>query len=215
MILHAASIAAFFVDQLAQVPVQVQCVQQAAPESWLKWLLPTIVQTVVSLASITAGVLIAVWSFRKNRQAQHEQWVRDQKKAEWSVVVSKLATVDNNIPFSFSGERWLSICDGMLDDLHCVLSSMRNTLFISEEIEKKDITANFTKFVSEAGEKIMRIKGQTGFINNPSQNVDERLVNMENRKNTYREVYDGFHKQSDRIRSIALMAFRSTGANYK
>jgi hypothetical protein len=101
MILHAASIAAFFVDKLAQAPVQVQCVQQATPEPMLKWLLPTIVQTVVSLASISAGVLIAVWSFKRNRhteyeqwirnqKAGHEQWVRDQKKAEWRELLDAI-----------------------------------------------------------------------------------------------------------------------------
>ena len=87
MILHAASIAAFFVDQLAQASVQIQCVQQSTPESWVKWLLPTIVQTVVSLASITAGVMIALWSFRVTSKRDREQWLRDQKKAEWQELL--------------------------------------------------------------------------------------------------------------------------------
>jgi hypothetical protein len=90
MILHAASIAAFFVDRLAQAPVQIQCVQQSTPESWVKWLLPTIVQTVISLLSIFAGVAIAVRSFQANRKTEHEQWVRDQKKAEWKEIVEAL-----------------------------------------------------------------------------------------------------------------------------
>jgi hypothetical protein len=98
MILHVASIAAFFVDQLAQAPVQIHCIQQAAPESWLKWLLPTIVQTVVSLASITAGVLIAVWSFRKNRQTEHERWILDQKKAEWVELLNAINDCQDALP---------------------------------------------------------------------------------------------------------------------
>jgi hypothetical protein len=84
-----------------QTPIQIQCVQSADQESWAKWLLPTIVQTIVSLASITAGVSIAVWSFRKNRQAEHEQWtrnrqaarnewVRDQKRVEWRELLGGL-----------------------------------------------------------------------------------------------------------------------------
>ena len=85
-----ALIAALFVDQLAPAPVQIQCVQQSMPESWLKWLLPTIVQTVVSLLSIFAGVAIAVRSFQANRKTEHEQWVRDQKKAEWKEIVEAL-----------------------------------------------------------------------------------------------------------------------------
>jgi hypothetical protein len=98
MILHAASIAAFFVDQLAQAPVQIQCVQQASSESWMKWLLPTIVQTVISLASITAGVLIAVWSFRKNRQTEHERWILDQKKAEWAELLDAINDCQDALP---------------------------------------------------------------------------------------------------------------------
>jgi hypothetical protein len=78
MILHADSMVAFSVGQVTQAPVIVQCAQ-AAPESWLKWLLPTIVQTVVSLASIAAGVLIAVCSFRANKKSEHEQWLRNQE----------------------------------------------------------------------------------------------------------------------------------------
>jgi hypothetical protein len=98
MILHAASIVAFFVDQLAQTPVQVQCVQQPAPESWLKWLLPTIVQTVISLASITTGVCIAVASFRANKKTEHEQWIRDQKKLEWNELLKSVAEFGNIVP---------------------------------------------------------------------------------------------------------------------
>jgi hypothetical protein len=93
MILHAASIAVFFVDQLAQAPVQVQCVQQSMPESWLKSLLPTIIQTVISLTSIIAAVCIAVASFRANKKTEHEQWIRDQKKAEWKELFGKAAEV--------------------------------------------------------------------------------------------------------------------------
>jgi len=92
MILHAASIAAFFVVQTQQAQCVVQCTPNPT-DSWEKWL-PTFVQTIVSLASIGAGVGIAVWSFWKNRQSEHEQWgrnqragheqwLRDQKKAEW------------------------------------------------------------------------------------------------------------------------------------
>jgi hypothetical protein len=109
MILHAASIAAFFVDQLVQAPVQIQCVQQSTPESWLKWLLPTIVQTVVSLLSIFAGVGIAVRSFRANKKAEHDQWVRNQqagheqwvldhKKAEWAELLASIRDCEDSLP---------------------------------------------------------------------------------------------------------------------
>ena len=89
MVLHAASMAAVFVDQVALAPVVVQCAPNA-PDSWLKWLLPTIVQMVVSLLSIFAGVGIAVRSFRANKRTEHEQWVRDKKMSEWSTLMHRL-----------------------------------------------------------------------------------------------------------------------------
>src|SRR5271157_2009654 len=113
MILHAVSMVAVFVNQQAFEPIVLQCVS-AEPDSWLKWLLPTIVQTVVSLASITAGVAIADWSFRKNRQSEHEQWVRnqqagheqwirDQSKAEWKELMSSIADIEHHIPIIITG----------------------------------------------------------------------------------------------------------------
>ena len=93
MIFHAASMVALFVDQLVHSPVQIQCVQQTSPESWVKWLLPTVVQTVVRLLSIFAGVGIAVRSFRANKKSEHEQWIRDQKKEEWSALIRGVANV--------------------------------------------------------------------------------------------------------------------------
>ena len=90
MILHAASIAAFFVQQAPQPQCIVKCVQ-GAPDSWLKWLLPTIVQTVVSLASITAGVVIAVWSLHATSHRDHKRWVLDQKRAEWKELLVGLS----------------------------------------------------------------------------------------------------------------------------
>lgn len=95
MIWHLAGMIGALAAQ-AQGAMQIQCVQQAVPESWVK-LLPTVVQTVVSLASIAAGVSIAVWSFRKNRQVEHEQWVRDQKKAEWRELLEAVKACERDL----------------------------------------------------------------------------------------------------------------------
>jgi hypothetical protein len=98
MILHAASIAAYFVDQLEQAPVQIQCVQQTTPESWLKQWIPT----AISILSVGIGVWIADRSIRKNRELtlwsfnatsarDHERWVLDQKQAEWRELLVGLS----------------------------------------------------------------------------------------------------------------------------
>jgi hypothetical protein len=95
MILHAASIAAFFLDQLVQAPVVVQCVVPPSPDSvWKQW-----IPTAVSLLSVGIGLWIAnrtirnareltEWSFRATSERDHERWVLDQKKAEWKEVLN-------------------------------------------------------------------------------------------------------------------------------
>lgn len=99
--LHAVSMTAMLVGQIAQAPIVVQCGPPTS-DPWWKWLLPTAVQTVVSLLSIGAGVAIAVLSFRKNRKSEqnqwvrnqraaHIQWIRDQKQAEWGALMRGLA----------------------------------------------------------------------------------------------------------------------------
>jgi hypothetical protein len=94
MIFHLASMAAVFVDQLAQAPVQIQCVQQSTPESWLKWLLPT-GQTIIPVAG---GVLVAWMAFRWNKNKEHEQWVRDHKKSEWQELLMLASAIECFMP---------------------------------------------------------------------------------------------------------------------
>lgn len=88
MIVHVPSLIAFLVNAAPQAPIQVQCMQQSSSDPWWKSLLPTIVQTALSLLSIGGGVGIAVWSFRRNRQTEHEQWIRDQRRAEWREILT-------------------------------------------------------------------------------------------------------------------------------
>jgi len=100
--IHFALMTAVLVDQAAQGPLVVQ-IPQLESDPWFKWLLPTIVQTIVSLLSIGSGVAIAVRSFRANRRSEHEQWIRDQKKAEWKELFSIISRIEQEIPVIYSG----------------------------------------------------------------------------------------------------------------
>jgi hypothetical protein len=152
MILHAASIAAFFVDQLVQAPVQIQCVQQTAPESWLKWLLPTIVQTVVSIASITAGVGIAVASFRANKKTEHEKWIRDQKKAEWSQLLECAANINRIVYLGQTMNR--EIEEGLKNELKPAIRALSvalaNCIFLEEFRPDSEKGKKITDFIKSA-----------------------------------------------------------------
>ncbi|MDR3716059.1 MAG: hypothetical protein P4L51_24915 [Puia sp.] len=235
MALHAAAMMAFFVDQVAQAPVVVQCAQ-APPESWAKWLLPTIVQMVVSLLSIFAGVGIAVRSFRANKKSEHEQWIRnqeagheqwlrDQEKAEWSAILSSLTAADVKLPHVFDNVEWASMSDGMLEDLRNVLPTMRNAIFVSDALEQGNATESFRNFVSEAAEKIKQIKDFTinidgmtstsaliGSLDGPELIALNRLrfQQIADREGAYNDHYLGFHEQANKIRKTAIEALYST-----
>jgi hypothetical protein len=100
MIHPIVSIAAFFVDQLSQAPVQVQCILPPNPDPGLKQWIPT----AVSLLSVGIGLWIAnrtirnareltEWSFRATSERDHERWILDQKKAEWGKLFTEFTEV--------------------------------------------------------------------------------------------------------------------------
>jgi hypothetical protein len=166
MILHAVSVAAVFVDQLAQAqtPVQIQCVQ-AAPEPTLKWLLPTIVQTLISLVSIGVGVGIAVWSFRKNRQSEHEQWIRDQKKCEWKELLQTASGIEAVIPAVAKIQERYDLVSECLPQRIAQLQAVRaSCVFLSEFLYLQESVVAFTEFVQAsagAAESLQGFNAQT------------------------------------------------------
>jgi len=228
MILHAASIAAFFLDQLAQTPVQIQCVQQTTQESWLKQWIPT----AVSLLSIGIGVWIARWSFSASSKRDRVRWGLDQKKAEWSAILSSLTIADIKLPHVFNNVEWPSMSDGMLQDIRNVLPVMRNTIFIADVLDKGKIIDSFQAFVSDAAEKIEQIKGSnksiegstglatmlgkmSGTVTTEDIIIENRIKSkhIDDREKIYAELFKGFHEQADKIRKVALVTLHSDKAN--
>jgi len=239
MILHVASMAALFVDQLAQVPVQIQCVQQSTQESWLKQWIPT----AVSLLSVGIGVWIAsrsirknreltLWSFRATSERDHKRWVLDQKKSEWGAILSSLTVADVKLPHVFDNVKWPTMCNGMLQDLRNVLPAMRNTIFIADALDKGKLIDGFRDYVSEAAKKIKEIEGFTENINQMAVTSSlivstqgavssselvalnkRRFTQMGEREKAYQNLHDGFHEQADRIRKVALQSLLSNKAN--
>ena len=86
MILHAASIAAFFVDQMAFEPVQIQCVSNAGQDTILVRLL---FDAVPSIFALGIAALVFYW----NGGREHKRWVLDQKKVEWRELLSGMNSV--------------------------------------------------------------------------------------------------------------------------
>jgi len=98
--LHAASIAIFFADQLTQQPVVIQCMQNA-PESQWKWL----GQLLISLIPVTGGVGIAIWSFRATNKRDHTRWILENKKLEWQELLILASAIEHFMPSVAIGDE--------------------------------------------------------------------------------------------------------------
>jgi hypothetical protein len=148
MILHAASIAAFFVDQLTQAPVQIQCVQQSTPESWLKQWIPT----AVSLLSVGIGVWIARWSFRASSERDRERWMLDQKKAEWSRLLESVANINQIVYLGKTMNR--EIEEGLKNDLKPAIRALSvalaNCIFLEDFRPNSENGKKITDFIKSA-----------------------------------------------------------------
>lgn len=193
---HVACAIAQAVDAVSQSRMIVQC-PQPAPESWLKWLLPTVVQTVVSLLSIGAGVSIAVWSFRRNRQSEHEQWVRDQKRAEWRDVLKVTAEMESTIP-AVSGiqERYDSVSKCLPPMVARLLSARGGCVFISEVLDQQDLVELFDSFVRScagAAESLQGFNAQT--------ETDPAV--RQSCRTTYDEIREAYLRFCSRLKSEA------------
>jgi hypothetical protein len=242
MILHAASIMAVFVDHAPQAQYTAQCAQ-AAPWTWWERLLQFLPQLIVSVIPVAGGVWIAnrsftktkeltEWSFRATSERDHERWILDQKKAEWSAILSSLTAADVKLPHVFSNVEWSTMSDEMLQDIRNVLPVMRNAIFVRDVLEQEKVIDGFRDFVSEAAEKIKTIKDFIGIIDGiagtstltgsvpgaaplPDVVALNRVMSkqMANRERTYGELYKGFHEQANKIRTVALGTFLSGKAN--
>ena len=113
MIHHAASMAALFVDQLAQAPVEVQCAQQAAASPEWKWWISALAPWVGPLLSGVVSIYVAWKVFHWQDKKEHRRWFLDQKRQEWRELLSALsacrqswvvfAVLDNNRPSLVGG----------------------------------------------------------------------------------------------------------------
>lgn len=130
MISQIASFAAALADHMTLAPVVVQC-PPTPPDPWWKWLLPTLVQSIFSLFSIAAGVAIAVWSFRRNRQTEHEQYFRDHRRAEWRELLDKIGAVSVAMTIDRPKQQ---ISDRLRDSLVELAQCLDSRMFIEQQI---------------------------------------------------------------------------------
>ena len=207
MFFHPAALLAFFADQATRAPVVVQC-PQAAPESWVKWLLPTIVQTVVSLLSIAAGVGIAVWSFRRNRQTEHEQWVRDQKLGEWRELISAVASVEDQIPILIDAKLDL---DALKQAILRVVPYLRNRLFINKELQEIQFGDEWNELLRVALSALQNAKNSLEYARDHSAtNVTDTKIEpaYQELKKAKIEIRDRYGKLQEKLQQASRKCLR-------
>ena len=158
MILHAASIAAFFVDQLAFESIVLQYTQ-AELESCVKQWIPT----AVSLLSVGIGVWIAdrairktkeltEWSFRVTSERDHERWIVDQKKAEWQELLRAASHIRRVVSLGLenSETRAQLIREGLKPAVQELEVSAANCVFLSDFLGDEVKSKRFYSFLRDA-----------------------------------------------------------------
>ncbi len=175
MILHFVPALGSFVGASAKTLAQLQCALQSQPDPWQKWLLPTIVQTVVSLLSIGAGVAIAVWSFRRNRQTEHDQWIRDQRKAEWSCLLRSVASV-YQITNSVGGTN-RRFADRIVSELEPALKEVSiaraNCVFIDAFRLNNEGCKKTMEFLRFSAIQLQKIRGNLGLFDSINDGIEK------------------------------------------
>lgn len=123
--------AAFFVDQLSQAPVVIQC-EPAAPEPWKWWfgaLAPWIGPLLSGVVSIYVAWRVFHWQGKKDR----EQWILDQKLEEWRELISVVASVEDSIPVLIDEKLDLDV---LTQAILRVIPYLRNRLFIYKDLQE-------------------------------------------------------------------------------
>jgi len=194
MIFHAASMAAFFVEQLAQTPVVVQCGVQST--IWMQLL-------VSALPSLLAlGVAwFAVWL---NSRWNRKQWILDQKKAEWKELLIKIAEIEHEIPILITG---LPDHQKLEPIVLSILPPLRSTLFVYSTLESSGFIAKWELFVQYVSDRFMmttRINQsiQTGTLGDPVFSEDIERWDDKNRKVEI-EVRNKLHTLLRELRDLA------------
>jgi hypothetical protein len=132
MILHAASMVALFVDQLAQSPVVVQCAPNAGQDPLLARLF------IATLPSVFA--LVVAWMvFRWNRKNDDRRWVIENKETEWRALLELASKVEQFTPSVVVGSELIGIVHDPAFSQHLreMTQTVLKCVFISESKAQK------------------------------------------------------------------------------
>jgi hypothetical protein len=206
MIHHAAAVAALLASQTSSAPIVVQLVQKTEPESWLKWLLPAIIQTVVSLLSIAAGVTIAWRSFHATSEKDHKRWLLDQKKAEWKELLKKASEIQRVLPVSSasSKERAHLIADQLKPLIRELAEVQASCVFLADFFKNRQQRERFFIFLKDADDAVEAINCLFALDGMTEVSQDERLAQISELRSTSDGITMKYFNFMDWARSQAL-----------
>src|ERR1035437_2490558 len=185
MSLYAVSIAAFFVDQLAQAPAVVQCVVPPnADPGWKQW-----IPTAVSLLSVGIGLWIAnrtirnareltEWSFRSTSEKDHKRWLLDLKRAEWSVLLRGVANVFHITNFTtlngWNGKIANRIATELEQALEEISIACANCIFLDNFRLNYEGDKKIEEFIKETQLQAQILKGNLGLFESIADRVNKK-----------------------------------------
>ena len=106
--------------------------------------------------------MIAMWSFRKNRTSEHDQWIRDQKRLEWKDMLEATSQIEEAIPaVSTLQERYDAASQRLPQMLSRLLVIRGRCAFISDVLDNQETAEMFNNFVRSAASAAEPCKDST------------------------------------------------------
>jgi hypothetical protein len=212
MVLHGLRMITVFI-------YQAQCAVQLPAEPRWAWLWRFLSQLAISVIPVAGGVCIAVWSFRRSRQfeneqwhrnqeAAHEQWVRDESKAEWRELLSRIASIEHEIPVIVTG---IPKHENLESIVLAILPLLRGTIFIYPTLESSGFIAEWQSYVKYVSGKFqLRTQTnravQTDTLGDPVS-LEDKVRWRELSEGEEIEVRDRFHAFIAKLRGLAYESF--------
>jgi hypothetical protein len=158
MILHATSMAAFFVDQLGPAPVVANCAQAAPGTDW-KWWVSALAPWIGPLLAGVVSIYVAWRVFRWQGERDHNAWVRDQKTVEWKGLIQAVAEFEEIMPLGEVGSSAVDAVRSKVQPLCNRISHLvSQTLFVAPVLSDHGVQSEIYQLMRDADCALGRIE---------------------------------------------------------
>ena len=167
MTLHAVSIAALFADQAKQARCIVQCVSESPEPPW-KWWMGALAPWIGPLLSGVVSIYVAWRVFHWQGEKDRWQWIRDQKKVEWSALLRGVANVFHITNFTtlngWNGKIANRIATELEQALEEISIACANCIFLANFRQNKEGEKKINEFLKNTKLQAQRLQGNLGLF---------------------------------------------------